>query len=107
MIGKLLYGFFLFYGNFNFKIHSIDLTKDRPFILLNEIIDSNILLIDPITKLNVAKSTFRIDKIKNAFNNAIMILNENFFNNMNYIHDEGTNLLEKLLTIYYPNNYFY
>ena len=107
LIGKLLYGFFLFYGNFNFKIHSIDLTKDRPFILLNEIIDSNILLIDPITKLNVAKSTFRIDKIKNAFNNAIMILNENFFNNMNYIHDEGTNLLEKLLTIYYPNNYFY
>ena len=38
--------------------------------LLDKLHENKILLVDPITGLNVAKSTFRVEQIKYLFNNA-------------------------------------
>ena len=108
LLGQIFYGFFMFYASFNFKINSIDLKKINPIILLNEFSESKITLIDPITGLNAAKSTFKIEQIKYTFNNAIMAINDIFFKNMNYIdNDEQSNIITKLLTSNNYTNYFY
>ena len=73
-IGQNLYGFFEFYSNFNFGIYSINVSQYNPFILLNELHESGILLIDPITKLNVAKSSFKVDQIKSALMKGMIII---------------------------------
>ena len=94
---------------FNFEIHSIDLNKNNPFILLEEFNESNITLIDPITGLNAAKSTFKLDQIKFAFNNAILRINEIFFNNINIIknNNDENNIIKELFTTNNFTNYFY
>ena len=108
LLGQIFYGFFMFYASFNFNINSIDLKKINPIILLNEFSESKITLIDPITGLNAAKSTFKIEQIKYTFNNAIMAINDIFFKNMNYIdNDEQSNIITKLLTSNNYTNYFY
>ena len=109
LLGQILYGFFMFYSNFNFEIHSIDLNKNNPFILLEEFNESNITLIDPITGLNAAKSTFKLDQIKFAFNNAILRINEIFFNNINSIknNNDENNIIKELFTTNNFTNYFY
>ena len=109
LLGQVFYGFFMFYANFNFKIHSIEINKNNPFILLNEFNENKITLIDPITGLNAAKSTFRIEQIKWAFNNAIIIINDIFYKNMNYIDNDNKDkdIIIKLLTSHNLNNYFY
>ena len=73
-IGQSLYGFFEFYSNFNFGIYSINVNLNNPFVILNELHESGIMLIDPITKLNVAKSTFRIDQIKSVLMKGMIII---------------------------------
>ena len=109
LLGQIFYGFFMFYANFNFKINSIDLKEINPIYLLNEFSESKITLIDPITGLNAAKSTFKLEQIKYTFNNAIMIINDIFFKNINYIdkNDDENNIITKLLTANNFTNYFY
>ena len=73
-IGQSLYGLFEFYSNFNFGIYSINVCLNNPFVILNELHESGIMLIDPITKLNVAKSTFRVDQIKSVLMRGMIII---------------------------------
>ena len=109
LLGQLFYGFFLFYSNFNFRINCIDLRQDNPIYLINEFNENKITIIDPITGLNAAKSTFRIEDIKSTFNNAIMAINEIFYKSINYIdNNKENNILKKLFSTH--NNftdYFY
>ena len=56
------------------RINCIDLRHDNPIYLINEFNENKITIIDPITGLNAAKSTFRIEDIKSTFNNAIMAI---------------------------------
>ena len=109
LLGQIFYGFFMFYANFNFKIHSIDLKKNNPFILLNEFNENKITLIDPITGLNAAKSTFKIEQIKYVFNNAIMTINDIYCKRINYFENdtEEFNIIKAFLTTYGFNGYFY
>ena len=88
-IGHYLYGFFEFYSNFNFGIYLINPILDCPFMILDELHESGMMLIDPITSLNVAKSTFRIDQIKSVFTKGMIILRNIFLtsNGKDYIHN--------------------
>ena len=80
-IGHYLYGFFEFYSNFNFGIYLINSKLDCPFILLDELHESGMMLIDPITSLNVSKSTFRIDQIKSVLTKGMVIIRNIFLTN--------------------------
>ena len=73
-LGHYLYGFLEFYSNFNFGIYSINLNLSNPFNVLTELHDFGIMLIDPITNLNVAKSTFKVDQIKSVFTKGVVII---------------------------------
>ena len=96
-LGRYLMGFFSFYSNFNFGIYSIDVKKNHPFYLLDNMHESCILLIDPITGLNVAKSTFRIEHIKYVFNMANMIITNAYYEKLNNIgNNEDNNILNEL-----------
>ena len=97
----------MFYANFNFKINYIDLKENNPINILNEFSESKITLIDPITGLNAAKSTFKLEQIKYTFNNAIMVINDIFYKK-NYIDKNNENdIITKLLTSNNFTNYFY
>ena len=99
-IGNYLYGFLDFYSNFNFGIHSINVSLNNPFVTLNELHEAGIMLIDPITKYNVAKSTFKVDQIKSVLMKGVILIrniiykkmignnNYNFGNNKNLFLDE-------------------
>ena len=89
-LGYYLYGFFEFYSNFNFGIYYINVNLDNPFHLFDELNESGMLLIDPITNLNVAKSTYSIDKIKSVLTKGFAIITnkispkkEKNYNNVN------------------------
>jgi predicted methyltransferase len=72
--------------------------------------ENKITIIDPITGLNAAKSTFKIEQIQLAFNNAIMVINDIFFRNFNFIddnEDEENNIIIKLFSTNNLNNYLY
>ena len=88
-IGHYLYGFFEFYSNFNFGIHYINPILDCPFMIMDELHESGMMLIDPITSLNVAKSTFRIDQIKSVLMKGMIIIRNIFFTSKgkDYIHN--------------------
>ena len=109
LLGQIFYGFFMFYSNFNFRIHSINLKMNNPITLLNEFNENNITIIDPITGLNAAKSTFKLDQIKFAFNNAIIVINEIFFNSSNYFDNDNyeSDIVKKLLFTNNFGKYFY
>ena len=67
-LGDLLTGFLHFYGKiFNYINTSIDLTnKNNPYIIRQEF--SNVpIFIDPITKINVSKSSFLHEALKKLF----------------------------------------
>ena len=80
-LGHYLYGFFEFYSNFNFGIYCVNPKLDCPFMILDELHESGMMLIDPITSLNVAKSTFRIDQIKSVLTKGMIIIRNIFFTN--------------------------
>ena len=104
-LGKELLGFFSFYSNLDFSICSIDVKKNNPINMLDKLHRSSILLIDPITGLNVAKSTFHIEQIKYLFNNAAMTINNFCYKNMNNLkNNEDYNILNEL---FYSINYNY
>ena len=72
-IGKQFYYFIEWYSLFNFTEYIINVTKDNPFIKIdNFIMNDKITIIDPINQSNVSKSSFKIEEIKSAF---IKVLN--------------------------------
>ena len=84
--GKLLYYIMEKYSFFDFKNYGIDVEGNEYYYNLNyqeiEVIDDNyenerneeIKILDPLTKLNVAKSSFRLDEIRNTFIKALYFL---------------------------------
>ena len=107
-LGGELLGFFSFYGNLNFGIYSIDVKNANPMNLLDKLHEYSILLVDPITRLNVAKSTFRIEQIKYLFNNAVMTINTFYYKNLNNIKsNEEINILKEIFNSFnYNGNIF-
>ena len=80
----------------------------NPFIILNEVHECGMMLFDPITNLNVAKSTFKIDQIKSVLTKGVVnirnVINQkaaesnNNYNN-NIINIKKTYFLEELFKI--------
>ena len=107
-LGRELFNFFSFYGNLDFEMNCIDAKSDSPIYPMNSLHKNNILLVDPITGLNVAKSTFRIEQIKYSFNNAVMILNNFFYKKMNTLKvNEDYKILDQLFNpLFNYNNIF-
>ena len=70
-LGALLNGFLHFYGKiFNYSNTTIDLmNKSNPFIIMQEYSKVPVF-IDPITKINVSKSSFLHDKLKQLFSDT-------------------------------------
>ena len=52
---------------------------DYPYIILAELHECGMMLIDPITSFNVAKSTFKIDQIKSVFTKGMVIIRNIIF----------------------------
>ena len=92
-LGLYLYSFFEFYSNFNFGIYSINPKLECPFILLDELHECGMMLIDPITSLNVAKSTHKIDQIKSVLTKGMISIRNIILTNKNkdYIHNLNYN----------------
>lgn len=91
-LGKKLYGFFEYYGNFIFSMYSINANSDNPFILMDINNKSNVLvIIDPITSLNVAKSSFRMEEIKSAFARGAIVINKIYYDLMAKINETDNN----------------
>ena len=86
--GKILYEFLECYSNFNFSIFCIDVTSQNPFILLRELNETGMLILEPFTQLNVAKSSFKIDEIKSCFFRAFNIINQ-YIVNLNNNNDNS------------------
>ena len=70
-LGDLLTSFLHFYGKvFNYTNTTIDLmNKSEPYIV-NEIFSNVPIFIDPISKINVSKSSYLHEKIKMLFSNT-------------------------------------
>ena len=70
-LGDLLNGFLHFYGKiFNFTNTTIDLmNKNNPYII-NQELSKVPIFIDPITKVNVSKSSFLHEKLKKLFSDT-------------------------------------
>ena len=113
-IGSLFIEYLYFYSNFNFYNTVIQPKKDNNIfenIEDNNLQKYNLNIIDPITGLNVAKSTFKIDQIqiafKKGFENIISSLIEiNFngygnFNNDNNNNKEPISILENFFSLKY------
>ena len=77
-LGKAIYSFLAFFSMFDFDNYGVDVeNKDIYYHLNNDINNINnideqnkkkeINIIDPLTKLNVAKSSFKVEEIKNTF----------------------------------------
>ena len=90
-IGSLFIEYLYFYSNFNFYNTLIQPSKENNNIFEkienNNLQKYNMNIIDPITGLNVAKSTFKIEHIQNAFrkgfDNISSSIFEMNFNNLN------------------------
>ena len=121
-LGKLLYYFMEKYSFYDFKNYGIDVEgKDLYYPLDNIIKESEIQnsenyddiseharteeikILDPLTKLNVAKSSFRLDEIKNTFNKALYFLKFESWKYQNEgeenIFIDDFNIIRKLFTI--------
>ena len=121
-LGKLLYYFMEKYSFFDFKNFGIDVEGKELYYPLDNIINESeiqnsenyddiseharteeIKILDPFTKLNVAKSSFRLDEIKNTFNKALYFLK---FESWKYQNEgeenvfvDDFNIIRKLFTI--------
>ena len=121
-LGKLLYYFMEKYSFFDFKIYGIDVEGKELYFPLDNIIKESeiqnsenyddiseharteeIKILDPLTKLNVAKSSFRLDEIKNTFNKALYFLKFESWKYQNEgeenIFIDDFNIIRKLFTI--------
>ena len=121
-LGKLFYYFMEKYSFFDFKKLGIDVEGKEFYYPLDNIINDNeiqnsdnyddisehvrteeIKILDPFTKLNVAKSSFRLDEIKNTFNKALYFLKFESWKYQNEgeenIFIDDFNIIRKLFTI--------
>ena len=84
-LGSMLIGFLEFFGkSFNFKMFVIDLNNFSPILMTNEYSEGPVI-IDPITRKNVAKNSFRIEDVKEAFGMAF-----DFIQNIKLIFDKSS-----------------
>ena len=99
-LGKSLFYIFEKYSFFDYKNFGIDVEGKQIFFPLDinnnfDIRHEEIKIIDPFTRLNVSKSSFQVDEIKNTFNKALYFLkieswqykNKNNENNINNNYD--------------------
>ncbi len=80
-LGKSLYFSLEKYSFFDYNNYGIDVEGPQLYYLLKENLNfvfndyenrrEEINIIDPFTKINVAKSSFQVDEIKNTFNKAL------------------------------------
>ena len=109
-LGYYLYGFFEFYSNFNFGIFEINPKFDYPYMMLSELHECGMMLIDPETSFNAAKSTFKIDQIKSVFTKGMVIIrniifskfgkdtyNKNIFLKELFKNKRGTMIFEEII----------
>ena len=89
-LSRILIEFLECYSNLNFKIYCIDVNAPNPFILLSDLHDNGMMILDPFTSLNVAKSSFKVDEIKSAFMKALNIINKGLYCN----NVESSNILK-------------
>ena len=113
-IGSLFIEYLYFYSNFNFYNTVIQPKKDNNIfenIEDNNLQKYNLNIIDPITGLNVAKSTFKIDQIqiafKKGFENVISSLIDLNFNNYGNFNNDNNNIKEptKILENFFSLKY--
>ena len=126
-LSKSLYYIMEKYSFFDYKNFGIDVEGEECYFPLNNLLDSKeeeiqnndiidnnfdnkrveeIKILDPFTKLNVAKSSFKLDEIKNTFNKALYFLkieswkfqNDNINENNLDINDDFT-IIKKLFSI--------
>ena len=97
-IGSLFIEYLYFYSNFNFYNTVIQPNKDDNIfenIEENNLQKFNLNIIDPITGLNVAKSTFKIDQIqiafKNGYENIVYNLVDLNYNNLGTVNNNNNN----------------
>ena len=64
--GLFLYEFFEFYATFEFERFTVQPGEQNPFVISKES-NGSIAILDPVTKFNVSKSSFKISEIKSAF----------------------------------------
>ena len=102
--GKILYEFLECYSNFNFSIFCIDVTSQNPFILLRELNETGMLILEPFTQLNVAKSSFKIDEIKSCFFRAFNIINQ-YIINLNNNNDNSEIINYNIINEIFKNRY--
>ena len=88
-IGSLFIEYLYFYSNFNFYNTLIQPSKENNIFenIENNLQKCSLNIIDPITELNVAKSTFKIDQVQNAFREGF----DNISNNLLEINLMGDN----------------
>ena len=91
-LGQYLFGFLEFYSNFNFGICSINVNLNNPFIILNELHDCGMMLIDPITNLNVAKSTYKVDQIKSVLTKGVVNIRNVIYQKINESNKNNINI---------------
>ena len=110
-LGKAIYSFLAFFSMFDFENYGVDIENINIYYYLNnnDINNNNINnideqnkkkeinIIDPLTKLNVAKSSFKVEEIKNTF-----LIGYNFLRVEGYYYDYE--LIAKKSG--YDNNYF-
>ena len=112
-LGSLLIEFLRFYSNFDFynsiirpnekNVNDIYIMNDN----MNNFYKYNINIVDPITGLNVAKSTFKIEEIKKAFKEGLDIIFSNLYkinNNDNNINENDNRINLNKININLDNN---
>ena len=76
-LGELLLDLLRFYGFvFNYTNTIIDITNNNPYIITHELSKVPIF-IDPISNINISKSSYQFDKIKELFFNTYTMLVQN------------------------------
>ncbi len=76
-LGELLLDLLRFYGYvFNYTNTIIDINKNNPYIITQEYSKIPIFL-DPITNINISKSSYQFDKVKDLFYNTYTMLVQN------------------------------
>ena len=131
-LGTDLYNILEKFSFFDYKNFGIDVEGKQIYYLLNNDLKDNqnnglilnnyekrndeINILDPITKLNVSKSSFQVEEIKNTFNKALLFLkfeswkydskiyqeynNKNLINNISIdgYKENDFNIIKKLFT---------
>ena len=97
-IGSLFIEYLYFYSNFNFYNTLIQPKEENNIFenIENNLEKYSLNIIDPITGLNVAKSTFKIDQVQKAFREGFDNISNNLFE-INIIGDNNFQENKKIL----------